>query len=565
MYSKEQELLNYACKKFEAGAYDEALEAFALAYQRGYEREWILKNIYDCYMQGNQQTFRDAYEKSAGDGFPYEDCLLDFIPYREGEYFIFDKKDGIFRRTLSANAWKETKSDAVFEKMEFSPVALAINWDWREKMSIITEARERNVYMVCRDVGRCMSFFKIPEWQEYNKNIMVFSGYQELQKYFHEHISIYLPKVFCGDDADQMEMARIQKEEHHFRLTPQGRNKDNVLLTIAIPTAHRGNLLQKRMDNLLEMPFDSEVEIVVSKNCNDLYEEEYRKVASISDARLYYYDHNRDLEGHQNFHYAVKMSSGKYVVLVSDEDDVDISALEHYLKILKCHPNLAVIRAKSSKQGIAITEREYGRKGLEAFNLMFLGQNYISGLIVKRREFIEENFPEKLQRYFHNVFFQYYPHEWWCAFLCMKGDALKEPVTLVYEGEPANSKNQGILPEYSTYEARLTQFWGEVEFLQFMMQDNIEGCEIGLWNMIRKTAYLFELARMWDYDSTNYATMADKYASDCIKAIEMFPFDDEQKIKLLKCLQYCCMEMFAVEENLEKEKAEQEEQKGIKQ
>lgn len=45
----EKELLEYACLKFEAGRYGEALEAFILAYQKGYEKEWILQTLYECY------------------------------------------------------------------------------------------------------------------------------------------------------------------------------------------------------------------------------------------------------------------------------------------------------------------------------------------------------------------------------------------------------------------------------------------------------------------------------------------------------------------------------------
>lgn len=37
----------------------------------------------------------------------------------------------------------------------------------------------------------------------------------------------------------------------------------------------------------------------------------------------------------ENWENVIYLSHGKYVLMVSDEDDVILSALEHYLKILK--------------------------------------------------------------------------------------------------------------------------------------------------------------------------------------------------------------------------------------
>ena len=89
----EKELLAYACDRFEEENFEEALEAFVLAYTKGYEQEWILSNIYNCYLEGNQKEFRNTYQNLACDTeISYEECLLDFIPYRDGEYYIFDKE-----------------------------------------------------------------------------------------------------------------------------------------------------------------------------------------------------------------------------------------------------------------------------------------------------------------------------------------------------------------------------------------------------------------------------------------------------------------------------------------
>lgn len=564
-----EKLLAYACEKFERQEYDQALEAFVLAYDKGYESQWILENIYNCYMSENEMEFRRTYEwQSAGQLVAYEDCILDFVPCREGVYYIFDKEERIFRGVFSIPELQNTKQDPAFEKMEFSAAALALDWDFREEMGILTAARERKIYIVCRDVGRCLSFWKIPELEKYLRNIKVFEGYKELQAYFHENTSVYLPTILHGSSEECRELERIREEEHEYRLTPQGRNTENVLLTIAIPTAHRGNLLLKRLENLLKMPYDAEIEIAVSKNCNDLYEEEYRQAGEIQDTRLRYYDHNRDLQGHQSFHYAVKMSCGKYVMLVSDEDDVIISALEHYLKLLDTNPKLSLVRARNVNYYSDISEREYGKKGLEAFNLMFLSQNYISGLIMNRKDFMEEDFPNSLRQFADNVFFQYYPHEWWCAMLCRRGDAVREPVTLINEGEPVRKeevKSMGIelFPSYASYAARLEQVKGQVEFLLFFMKDNKKGAELGLMRVINKTCYLFEMVREMGHDVESYQDMVNQYIFICMEAIEKFDFEEESKVRLLKVLKECGIHAIAFDIKLKNKTKQKGNEKSI--
>ncbi len=93
-------------------------------------------------------------------------------------------------------------------------------------------------------------------------------------------------------------ISEILSKEHEYRLTNVGRNRDNILLTIGIPTHNRGNLLLKRLEKLLKMNYDAEIEIVVCKNGNDLYQSEYAEAAKIDDARLSYYGTDEELIPH---------------------------------------------------------------------------------------------------------------------------------------------------------------------------------------------------------------------------------------------------------------------------
>lgn len=98
------------------------------------------------------------------------------------------------------------------------------------------------------------------------------------------------------------------------------------------------------------MPYDAEVEFVVSKNGSELYQEEYKQASKLPDSRLKYYGIDETIMPHLNWYKTIEKAHGKYVLLVSDEDDIEIGALEHYLKILSENKNLSQIRAKTFSQ-----------------------------------------------------------------------------------------------------------------------------------------------------------------------------------------------------------------------
>lgn len=561
------ELLEYACMKFQEEKYDEALDAFVLAYSKGSEQEWILENIYNCYVEGNEAEFRKTYEQfQEKTGIAYEDCLLEFIPYNDGEYYVFDTEQKLFLRKISVRDLEDVERQEIFQKAEFSGAVVLMDWNWGKKKDVLAEAKERNIYVICQDLRRCSSYYKIPELAAYFQHVRLFSSPEQFQVYFHTHTAEYLPKIVLGDEINAQYVTNIINEEHLYRLTPEGRNTENVLLTIAIPTYGRGNLLLKRIENLLQMTYDAEVEIVISKNGTTYYEEEYAVVSKIADARINYFDHGKVLKYYENWRYAVEMSKGEFVLLVSDEDNVRLENLEHYFKLLSDNPRISLMRARTDKQYGSLTERVYCEKGKEAFKQAFLRQNYLSGLIVKKKIFSEENFFE-LDRFAENIFYNFYAHEWWCTALCMKGDYLEEPVSLISEGdskleeevqrdnrdgviiEATEKTKETIFPEYSTYKARLAQFDGQIAFLNWFCGSNEELKMAGLNKAVNKLAYLFLLARSYHYDSEHFVDWVDEFARSCMKVIDELVYEDLKPI-LLQDVYKNCMDLLNYHYNL---------------
>ena len=571
----ENGILDYACEKFQNGLYEEALEAFVLSYMKGYQREWVLSNIYSCYLNCNENEFRTAFEKQCGEELlTYEACILDFIPYTNAKYYIFDKELKIFRGIFSLEALQSTQPDLALSQMEFSALALSMEWNWNEEKTILRSGKERKIYVVCQDLKRCASFLKIPELADYMKNIKIFSGFKEFKNYFHQNISEYLPRMIYGRESEAKQLEELIKREHEFRLTPEGRSTDNVLLTIGIPTYNRGHLLLKRLERLLAMPYDAEIEIAISKNGTELYQKEYEQAERIPDARIHYvpYEQTPALPPALNWHRTVEISHGRYVLFVSDEDDVILDALEHYFKLLTEHPQLSQVRGKTMVQYAGL-EKGYGKKGADAFQLMFLSQNYLSGLIVRKKDFLDADL-KRLEEYNHNAFYNVYPHACWCALLSTRGDAMEETVTLIAEGESflktetEEYKKLGctgventfvgnsILQWYATYEARLDQFRGMVAFLHTLTAEYEELAVLGLTLAVRKTAYLLELAREFQYDCGNYESMVDRFLWLCMDAVDEFALTQNQRRHILEEITLCGLHELELPKKLNNEIAE---------
>lgn len=555
------EVLSYACGKFEEQKYEEALEGFILAYAKGYERQWILENIYNCYMAGNEHEFRKAFEAcGCGTGISYEECILDFIPYREGEYYIFDKEQQAFWGIFSVEELQNTEADFAIQKLEFSDISVELDWNWKKKIGILTAAKRKKIYAICHDRYRSVSFCKIPELGSYMQNVRIFSSREEFQKYFHDNTSVYLPGSHHGTEESQLAIQEIIKQEHAYRITPVGRDTGNILLTIAIPTYNRGGLLLDRLENLLSMDYDAEIEILVSNHGTVKYKEEYQKASQIRDARLHYVDHGEELPYMENWRRAVGLSKGKYVLLVSDEDDVIIGALEHYLGVLSENPDVGIIRARTMEQAAYIEEDKYAKRGYEAFREGFLRQNYLSGMFFRRKDFIESHF-EKLDVYRGNSFYDNYPHEWWFATLCFLGDYMEDSTCLIVEDAsllPAKAakKERGeveeiSLPVYAKYEKRFEQAEGYLAFLRLMRdKGNAEEelIQAALELMIRKTAMMLIISYQFGDKKDIIQEVIDHYMEFYSNALDEFHLSEERRNRVILVIALCCVEIMKKKE-----------------
>ncbi len=121
----------------------------------------------------------------------------------------------------------------------------------------------------------------------------------------------------------------------------------NKLLTIAIPTYNRANLLDKQLTCLSKSikGFESECEIVVSDNCSTDYTQEV-----IKKWQQYFqnvaFQANRNSENigvMKNIAYCINAATSKYIWTIGDDDPIQERTLSYVVKNLQEYPDLSLL------------------------------------------------------------------------------------------------------------------------------------------------------------------------------------------------------------------------------
>ena len=94
-----------------------------------------------------------------------------------------------------------------------------------------------------------------------------------------------MPRLIVAKDS-QIYTAFFEKL-HEKRLLEK-QTKDNVFLTIGIPSYNRGKILLENIKHLQCLEYDAEIEFVVSNNGSQIEAEYYDQISKLNDSRLVY-------------------------------------------------------------------------------------------------------------------------------------------------------------------------------------------------------------------------------------------------------------------------------------
>lgn len=174
------------------------------------------------------------------------------------------------------------------------------------------------------------------------------------------------------------------------------------LLTIAIPTYNRGEILKKSIIRLLNeiKGFENKINILISDNCsNDETKNIVKKIIDNGNS-LDYNCNAKNLGMDGNFIYCFKNAKSKYVWLLGDDDLIKKKSLKKIVKLLENYnPGLLHLNKQNDKKILNSNFKIFKNK-TEFINQISFWITFISSNIVKTKYVESVKFENYLNTYF---------------------------------------------------------------------------------------------------------------------------------------------------------------------
>jgi glycosyltransferase involved in cell wall biosynthesis len=114
------------------------------------------------------------------------------------------------------------------------------------------------------------------------------------------------------------------------------------LITIAIPTYNRADsYLPQTLTSALSQTYPN-MEIIVSNNCSTDHTETF--VKGVSDSRIKYFRHDKNIGANNNFNFCLEQAKGTYFLMLHDDDLIDDDFIETCMNANECASDVGIIR-----------------------------------------------------------------------------------------------------------------------------------------------------------------------------------------------------------------------------
>lgn len=299
-----------------------------------------------------------------------------------------------------------------------------------------------------------------------------------------------------------------------------------MLLSICIPSHNRGHRALALVEELLQLPYGNELEIICSNNGSDKNTEGYEKLKEIKDERFVYYEfaENRRFVG--NVNQVIRLSRGEFCLLLSDEDKIVAPNLDYYLRVIKEFPELGMIKAKTSTfyNWLKNAYEPAGEKALGAF---YMNGNYMSGAIYNRKVITNAVVDQYETKYRDNEAYCFYPHMFYEAYAMVYSDFFSGEIWLVDEGKAeddlvvAEKGPDQNVAEYGTYEKRMAQMHGFAEQIRDM--EAAASIKFQMFIMLcEKTSFLIKLNKeKYEKDGYDWKEIMGEVTEKMKKELEL--------------------------------------------
>lgn len=527
---------NFAYFLFSISDYESFFEKYIEAQNYGFLPEKRRKFLYEAFVEPNLSEFKANYYANLNvinfmPEYEFEELQYWLITSGvENQFYIYDKETNLLYDNVD---FEISKAD--FNINGVSDVLVTGGWNWdRFKISLEDVCSyEKFVYVIDEKPEKILSYFQGTIFDKSLLSYLVlFQNWSSFVEYFKTE-SYYLPQVFIGDQENKETFCALKKEIHEYRINNDNRKRNNVLLSIGIPSYNRGKRAYENINHLLKSELDEEIEVVLSnngtKNGTHVY---YEEISRIRDSRFTYFAFEENQGVALNISRVAEMSNGKFVLLLSDEDLIDLNQLNLIVNILRALKNeYGVIRVKSDKQNflpfIGVAE-----PGLDALMKFMLTSNYLSGIIFSNDILKQYELVEKVRQNLHNESVLMYPHMVWELELCQYAKVIGLEIVLVNEGKAEKSELSSIdigerlqknIPYYATFQGRMAQHKGFYEIIKdLVVSSDLEILRELYKKLCAKTLFLVSLSLKSEYAETDedLNILMESTYKECLKYLD---------------------------------------------
>lgn len=531
---EQKELFKEAIELFEAGEYDKSVQNLIGLYEHGYEKEQILNFLYQAFVEPNIEEFKKNYQTQA-DGLidvEYEATQLDFIPVSDQKFYIWYKEEQRFVGNIDLNVEAQIED----RQRDFQSLLIAQTCDIREMIPFLLNKQYNTVYIVLNKNKEIFaSFLKLPKIREYFlENAIIFENTKIMQLFFEEYSEFYIPRSIIAKDSQ--EYVTFFKDLHKRRLLKK-REKNNVFLTIGIPSYNRGKILLENVKQLLNLEYDAEIEIVVSNNGSKIEADYYDQISKINDSRLVYTSFEANQGYASNVLNVMTHASGHFLVMCSDEDFLVLDKLSGFIQFLFENLQMAMSYTGGYGSNFENGTIQMYPAGIQAIECA-VNSNYLTVLVFNNSIISKYKIIEKVQQNRGNLFVEYYVHSVIATIIAQYGDVWKNPICLwesKYEKQSEEDGSKSLL-SYMKYESRVEQMESAIKFMLNELKLNLEEQIQVVLERIVKTYYLLYLAylyyweessklKKWDNVCTELFIEAEQIVDKIVKG------EDNKKIK----------------------------------
>ena len=487
------------------GEEEMALDCFRQAYQCEYEKAAILELLQADFWLPNIEAFRESFVENAREyisqEYEWNEIGVVAFPISDEKFMLFDIVLQQFIGWISVEETVLQERTSYSEKGVFSSIKDVTTVQLQDMLREGFQYRNRTVYIMPNELDTKMSYrllcalCMIPNIrQRCLENVYFVSDAEQLDEMISNY-NLYIPHlVALSNDKERIEVEAFLEKKHSERI---GNVNEHIqpLLTIGIPTYNRGERALDLVRKLLDMKYDYEIEIVVSNNGSNSGANAYKELSQIVDSRYTYFEFDTNQNYYGNVAQVARLSNGKWLMYLSDEDILNESELDIFLeKLLEYEDRVSMIRVGSTKTYSQI-KLEYLKKGIDALTKNAFANNYLSGQVYNRSCLTNE-LVDKLERnYINNIGYQLYIHLLYDMCMAVKGDCLRHPIMMISEGMEilVESEPNRIAYSYRQYDGRINQWRSYVEFINSWDDfSDEERARVFLLSCM-KTAYLISM------------------------------------------------------------------------